>query len=337
MTLRPFLLACAVAAPLAGAGALTPDAVNDAKAPITARSPAAAVARLQILLDRAGFSPGIVDGGWGVNTGKAIEAFQLRGELPVTAEGDRETVRALERRAGRGDAIEERELTAEDVAGPFAKLPEDVYEQAELECLCYESLSEKLAERFHTTPAFLARLNPGVNLDRVKAGARLHVPAVRRPEPLGVFARLAGHRRPAPGDDIERLVVHKKGGFVRAVDKDGKVLLHFPVTVGASFSESPDGSYEITAIAREPTWHFQPKILESVDDSMEEAYLPAGPNSPVGRVWMALSKPTFGLHGTNAPETIGYASSNGCVRLTNWDALFLAEQAREKLPVDFVD
>jgi lipoprotein-anchoring transpeptidase ErfK/SrfK len=319
------LVACMAAAPLdaaARAKGLAPAAVNRAvSGAVSAGSPRAAVARLQILLDRAGTTPGAIDGGWGENTTKAIAAFQARAGLPVTGKADRGTVRALERR-DRAKTIVERELTRDDVEGPFAELPDDVYAQAELDCLCYESLTEKLAERFHTTPAFLAALNPGRELDGLSAGDRLHVPAVDRQVPQ---AR------------IDRLVVHKKGGFLRALDRDGAVLLHFPVTVGASFSESPDGTYEIKAIARNPGFHFKPAILESVDDSLEDAHLPPGPNSPVGAVWIALTKPTFGIHGTDAPETIGYASSNGCVRMTNWDALFLAEHVREELRVDFVE
>lgn len=319
------LLVACIAAPL-DAGArekgLTPAAVNRAAAgAVSAGSPRAAVARLQILLDRAGTTPGAIDGRWGENTTKAVAAFQARAGLPVTGKADRGTVRALGRR-DRAKTIVERELTRADVEGPFAELPDDVQAQAELDCLCYESRSEKLAERFHTTPEFLAALNPGRDLDGLSAGARLHVPAVDRQVPQ---AR------------IQRLAVHKRGGFLRALDGDGAVLLHFPVSVGASFSESPDGTYAIEAIARDPVFHFQPKLLESVDDSLEDAHLPPGPNSPVGAVWIALSKPTYGIHGTDAPDTIGYASSNGCVRMTNWDALFLAEHVREKLPVDFVE
>lgn len=335
----PAVLLILLAAPaIPDARALTPEAINDDdSAPVTQNSPRAALARVQVLLDRAGTSPGVIDGEWGVNTGKAITAFQLREGLAPTGHADRKTLRALDRAAGRGSPIEQRELTAADVGGPFEKVPDDVYAQAELECLCYESVVEKLAERFHTSAAFLARLNPGVDLSRVSAGDRIHVPAVRPPEPLGLFSRLVGKLRPDWRDEIQRLVVDKKAGYLRALDGDGEILLHFPVTVGASFSDSPDGTYVVQAITRDPSWHFKPKILASVDDDMDDAVLPPGPNSPVGAVWIALSKPTFGIHGTNAPETIGYASSNGCVRLTNWDALFLAEQIREKIAVEFVE
>lgn len=332
-----FLIFFAAAA-LPDAAALTPEAVNkDDSSPVTESSGPAALVRLQVLLDRVGISPGVIDGEWGVNTGKAVQAFQLRVGLTPTGQADRKTLRALDRGAGRGSRVEQRELATEDVSGPFTRIPDDVYAQAELKCLCYESVVEKLAERFHTSAALLARLNAGIDLSRVSAGDRIHVPAVRPPEPLGLFARLVGYRRPDLRDEIQRLVVNKKVGYLRALDRDGEVLLHFPVTVGASFSESPEGTYVVQAIARDPSWHFKPKILASIEDDMDDAVLPPGPNNPVGAVWIALSKPTFGIHGTSAPETIGYASSNGCVRLTNWDALFLAEQIHERIPVAFVE
>ena len=70
-------------------------------------------------------------------------------------------------------------------------------------------------------------------------------------------------------------------------------------------------------------------------DHEPEAKLRPGPNSPVGRVWMSLSKPHYGIHGTSSPETIGYANSHGCVRLTNWDALRLSDLVDAGTPVQF--
>lgn len=72
------------------------------------------------------------------------------------------------------------------------------------------------------------------------------------------------------------------------------------------------------ATAYDPTFHYQPTLFAEVPDENPEALLQPGPNSPVGVVWMALSKKHYGLHGTSDSESIGYASSHGCIRLTNW-------------------
>ena len=123
---------------------------------------------------------------------------------------------------------------------------------------------------------------------------------------------------------------------LRALDAaDGTVLFHAPVTVGSSYDPSPDGDFRVTAIAHDPSWHYQPSILESVPDDQPEATLPGGPNNAVGVVWMALSKEHYGIHGTSAPGTIGYASSAGCVRLTNWDANELAGMVEPGVTVTF--
>src|SRR5690606_10898309 len=165
--------------------------------------------------------------------------------------------------------------------------------------------------------------NPGINLNRLSADDPLRVPNVR-------------DARPDRGD-VARLVVSGRGEYLHALDASGRILYHFPTTVGASYDPSPQGDYHVTSVTRNPSWHYQPAILEDVPDDEAEATLPPGPNNAVGRVWMALSEPHYGIHGTSAPETIGYASSAGCVRLTNWDALFLAARVGEGTPLQLRD
>lgn len=282
------------------------------------------VVKLQVLLDRAGFSPGVIDGRWGDNTELAVAWLQKAEDLPATGIVDEATARALASRAGRPTAlVVGRRLTEEDVAGPFTDIPEDVYERAELDRLGYESLSEKLGERFHAAPALLARLNDGANLDSLAAGDTLRVPNVLN--------------APASEGSISRLVVSAEAGYLHALAANGDVLFHAPVTVGASYDPSPEGAFEVASITRDPWWHYQPSLLASVPDDQPEANLPPGPNNAVGVVWMALSKEHYGIHGTSAPETIGYASSAGCVRLTNWDALRLAGMVEPGTPVRFRD
>jgi lipoprotein-anchoring transpeptidase ErfK/SrfK len=283
------------------------------------------VLRVQVLLDRVLFSPGIIDGRWGKNTEKAVYWFQEREGLPATGRVDEATFARLGEATGRPEEIvRTHTLTAAEVEGPFITIPDDIYRKAELDCMCYESLPEKLAELFHTSPELLEKLNPGVDLDGLSAGDRLEVPAIR-------------DRQSARSLTAARIVVSDGGFYVHALDGQGRILFHFPTTLGSQYSPSPSGDYRVTAIAHDPTWHYQPELLEGIPDHEETAIIPAGPNNAVGVVWMQLSKPHYGIHGTDAPETIGYATSNGCVRLTNWDAEFLAERIQAGVPVEFRD
>jgi len=284
------------------------------------------VLRIQVMLDRALFSPGIMDGRWGKNTAQALYWFQKREGLPATARADSATFERLRAASGSpGELVVRRTLSAEDVEGPFTKIPEDVYEHAKLDCSCYESLTEKLSEMFHITPDLLAKLNPGVQIDGLKAGQTLNVPAVRDENAAG------------RGQQVAKLVISGRGTYVHAVDANGRVIYHFPSTLGGKYSPSPTGSYRVTNVTQDPSWHYQPDILVGVPDDEPDAMIPKGPNVAVGTVWMALSEPHFGIHGTAEPQTIGYASSNGCVRLTNWDAEFLSRHIRPNTPVEFRD
>lgn len=287
------------------------------------------VLRTQVLLDRALFSPGMIDGRWGKNTAKAVYWFQKREGLPATARVDSATFDRLAQLAGTPrELVRTHTLTAEDVEGPFVDLPEgngeEIYEIAKLDCTCYESLTEKLTEQFHVTTEVLEQLNRGVKIDSLKAGQTLQVPNVRDPD-----ARVPGQ--------VARLEVSGQGSFVHALDAGGRILYHFPSTLGATYDPSPQGSFTIRDVTQNPSWHFQPKILERIPDDRPDAMIPPGPNNAVGVVWMALSEPHYGIHGTKSPETIGYATSAGCVRLTNWDAEFLSRHVGKGIPVRFRD
>jgi lipoprotein-anchoring transpeptidase ErfK/SrfK len=293
--------------------------------PLSGRVAGPSVLRAQILLDRARFSPGVMDGKWGKNTEKAVYWLQRREGLPATGQIDDATYRRLQALAGSPDSlVVAYPLAAEDVAGPFEKLPTDIYERAKLKSSGYESLAEKLSERFHASAALLARLNPEADLDSLAAGDTLHVPA------------LAAVPDSAAGA-VAQLVVSEGGHFLHALDATGRILYHFPSSLGSRYDPSPSGDYEVVSVARNPWWHYQPKLLAHVPDTAREARIPPGPNNAVGSVWISLSKPHFGIHGTSAPESIGYTSSAGCVRLTNWDATFLAGLVRPGIPVQFRD
>jgi hypothetical protein len=310
---------------------IAPESVNGSQmhVPLYGEVAGPSVLRLQVLLDRALFSPGIIDGRWGGNTEKALYWFQQRERLPATARLDQATFERLAQLAGNPPEIaRQHQLTADDVAGPFIDLPplkgDAIYQVAKKPCTCYESLGEKLSELFHVTSEVLAKLNPETSLDSLQAGDRIWVPNVR-------------DASAPPAGAVAQLVVSDRGRYLHAVDSAQRILYHFPTTVGASYDPSPTGNYKVTAIRENPIWHFQPGIIEKVPDHKPDARIPAGPNNAVGVVWMALSVPHYGIHGTNAPETIGYTSSAGCVRLTNWDALFLSKRIQPGVPVSFRD
>jgi lipoprotein-anchoring transpeptidase ErfK/SrfK len=283
------------------------------------------VYRVQIMLDRALFSPGMMDGHYGKNTAKAVYFFQKQNGLRTTGRVDSATYNRLVEAAGNPEQlVERRTLTAEDVKGPFITLPDSIYEQAKLKCTCFESLTEKLSETYHTSPEVLAKLNPGVDLNTLQAGQAVTLPRVRE---AGAQAR----------GRIAELVISGQGSYLQALDAEGNILYHFPSTLGGTYEPSPQGEFKVTSVTKNPWWHFQPALLENVPDDRPEAKIPPGPNNRVGAVWMALSAPHYGIHGTNKPETIGYATSAGCVRLTNWDALFLADKVSRNTPVNFRD
>lgn len=306
---------------------------HPARFPLRIPREGAVALQLQILLDRSGFSPGIIDGAWGTNAAKAITFFahpddpaRFTGDSPPPVTSlDRATYERL-RSAARGKSLVRRyTVTSADLAGPFTRIPESVYQQAKLDCLCYSSPLERLSEKFHASPTLLARLNPAVDLDGLRKGTRLIVPNVS----------LEGEAVPQDTAIIDRVIISKKHYWTHAVDAAGRIIYHFPSTLGAGYDPSPTGDFKVTYVSRDPSFRYQPKLFSEVPDSNPEAKLAAGPNSPVGVVWMSLSKPHYGIHGTSSPETIGYANSHGCVRLTNWDALRLSDLVEPGTPVEF--
>lgn len=282
------------------------------------------VLRVQTLLDRARFYPGVLDGRWGKNTEKAVWWFQVSEGIEPTGAVDSLTFERLQRAGGDpAETVVAHVLTADDVAGPFVAIPGDVYRQARLRCLCYESLAEKLAERFHASSEVLEDLNPGIDLDMLAADDTLFVPAVD--------GAASDNRR------VERVVVSGLGSYVHALDADGRIVYHFPTTLGSQYDPSPLGTLSVVSVHPDPWFHYQPRLLSGVDKSKPDTHLPPGPNNLVGSVWIKLSEPHYGIHGTRDPAAIGYASSSGCVRLTNWNALLLAGRVDAGTAVEFRD
>ncbi|HKO87339.1 MAG TPA: L,D-transpeptidase [Burkholderiales bacterium] len=283
--------------------------VNDAKltAPVGPKSSGAAVLRAQILLDRARFSPGEIDAIYGSNMAKAISGFQRANALEVTGTVDEATWAMLNRDAF--PALATYTISAIDVAGPFQPIPADMVEKSKLPALNFGSLAEALGEKFHTSPALLKLLNADKELSR--AGEEIVVPNVSQPVANGIKAA--------------RVVVDKSDLTIVVLDAVGKVLAHFPASTGSEHDPLPIGTWKINGVKKYPTFHYNPKLFWDADPAHSKAKIPSGPNNPVGAVWIDLSKDHYGIHGTPEPSKVGKTESHGCIRMTNWDALALAE------------
>jgi len=278
------------------------------------RQPDPAVVRLQVLLDRAGASPGVIDGFDGDNVRKAVLAFELMRGLPPDGALDPEVLAALE--TG-GPVIGDYAIIADDLNAIGPPIPKDYAEQAKRKFLGYASIEESLAERFHMDIDLLKALNPGA---RYVTGEPVYV-AAYGPDLKG---------------EVARIEADKSLRQVRAYGADGRLIAAYPATIGSEENPSPSGTHLVEGVAPMPDYTYNPKLNFQQGENTEVLTIPPGPNGPVGSMWIDLSEPTFGIHGTPEPSLIDKTGSHGCVRLTNWDANELAKMVKPGVPVDFV-
>lgn len=293
----------------------------------TAAAPANDALQIQVMLDRAGFSPGVIDGRGGSNTRKALAVYEKNGGKPDAAVA----------------ATTKYTITAEDAAGPFVPVPTDMMEKSKLPTLGYASLLEMLGERFHASPALLTKLNPGVTF---AANAEITVPNVkpmvpRAPSAAAPQPKEAAAAPPAAAPSAAKadivVTVSKSASAATVTDASGTVIFYAPVTTGSQYDPLPVGEWKVNGSQFNPTFYYNPDLFWDADEAHAKAKIPAGPNNPVGLVWIDISKEHYGLHGTPEPATVGKTESHGCVRLTNWDALTLAGLVKPGTPVVFKD
>jgi lipoprotein-anchoring transpeptidase ErfK/SrfK len=327
--LPPVLVAFALTAPAAvpvraaELSDLTAQAVNAAQFEHgieTAEGANPLVLKAQVLLDRNGASPGVIDAIYGDNVAKAISSFESVHGLPADGRLDGEVWSALS-----GDdpdpVLIEYEITAEDLAYDFAEsIPEDYAEMAKMERLAYTSPEEMLAERFHMDIDLLKALNADKDFSQV--GTKILVADVESPPPEGKIARIEADKPKAQ---------------LRAYDVAGKLLAAYPATIGSEENPSPSGIHDIDSIALDPVYYYRPDTNFQQGDNDQPLDIPPGPNNPVGTVWIDLSEPTYGIHGTPEPSEVDKTASHGCVRLTNWDAEELAGMVEPGIQVEFLE
>jgi lipoprotein-anchoring transpeptidase ErfK/SrfK len=321
------------------------------------------VMQAQVVLDRVGFTPGVVDGKMGLSTVNAIKGFQESRGMEVNGKLDEPTLQALAQWK-HIPATRVVTIPAEFANDQYVQIPEDRKEQAKLDRLGYTSLAEKLAERFHTTQEVLADLNPelvggapanaaptaetneagpaGAPAIAYRAGMQLRVPnvgadkfdpsAVKDPKWAATLRGLGvGTEQPTAA----RIEVDKSDQVLRVLDAQGKLIAQYTATMGSEQFPLPLGTWTIKGTGHNPDWRYNPALLATAPKDDPKLTIPAGPNNPIGIVWIDLSKEHYGIHGTDEPSRIGRTESNGCIRLTNWDAARLAQMVKPGIEAVF--
>jgi lipoprotein-anchoring transpeptidase ErfK/SrfK len=314
------VLACATSSALgAETSAAAINSAEPSKETLSKEKLTPAGVKLQVLLDRAHFSPGEIDGKFGENAKKALRAYEEAQHLPGSDDVTAEVWSKLA--ADDRPVIANHTVEEKDVAGPFLhKLPAKMEDMKGISNLSYTSPREALAEKFHMSEDLLAALNPGQRFNRT--GDTIAV------------VNTGTDQSPEKADRVE---VDKERQTVKLFDNSNTLIGFYPATVGSEEKPSPSGTLKVTEIDRNPTYHYNPAYHFKGVHSRKPFTIRPGPNNPVGIVWINLSGDGYGIHGTPSPGQVSKSGSHGCVRLTNWDAERVAERVSKGTPVAFID
>jgi len=287
---------------------LAPDTLSETERaqPVAPKMKGSVVLRAQVLLDRAHFSSGEIDAAYGQNLRNAIRGFQKANGLQNTGIIDAPTWAVLN--TDTAPILVSYTILDADVAGPFHPIPTEWVDKAKMKALGHTSANEALSEKFQVSPTLLAQLNPGKEFG--SAGVDIVVPNVAGSGEL---------------PKAVKIIVDQSDLTLSLVDADGKIVAQFPASTGSKYDPLPLGIWKVNGVARNPAFHYNPKLFWDADPGDTKAKIAAGPNNPVGVVWIDLTKAHYGIHGTPEPSTIGKTQSHGCIRLTNWDATALAQ------------